>query len=157
VGVHGVVRLFTEGDWPGHQHLGALNALPADAKVLMVGDARTFYVRPENDYCVTFNRNPLAMVLGQYAHSVPSPERERQGPDALSVALFDWLRGRGYTHVFVNWAEISRLRNSQYGFAPAITPAFFAHLEFAGLRPLQSFRLTEDRPPYGTLYRVPGR
>jgi hypothetical protein len=146
--VHGLARLFTNGDWPMQEHLGALNALPAGAKVLMVGDARTYYVRADCDYCVVFNRS-------SFAERVEHAARE-EGGDA-PAAVLDWLREQGYTHVYVNFSEITRLRNSQYGFPAPVTRQLFEDLETAGLQLIQTFCVPPDGPTYGALYRMAAR
>ena len=69
--------------------------------------------------------------------------------------IIDWLRERGYTHVFVRWDEISRLRRSRYGFPEAITPSLFEQLEDAGLARVEDYAMGENRPIYATLYAVP--
>ena len=54
--VYGVPSsLFYRGFVPGYEYLGLINErLPAGAKVLLVGDARAFYVRCAADYHVVF-------------------------------------------------------------------------------------------------------
>lgn len=113
-------------------------------RVLMVGDAKAFYVRPDVEYCVVFNENPLAAAV-------------REASDAADVVT--WLRDRGITHVLVNWLEIARLRRT-YGFPAEITPELFDDLSQAGLTLMRAFELpgaaAEDgsRPRYIDLYAV---
>jgi len=120
-------------------HLAAINVLGDDANVMLVGDARSFYVRPRCDYAVVFSSHPLAEAA-----------RQVQG-DARRV--LQWLQQRGTTHVFVHWGEIERLRNS-YGFYPEINADLFVDLKREGLQEIDSFSLGEGVPPYGTLYEV---
>ncbi len=98
--------LFYEGHVPGFEYLGAINGdLPADAKVLLVGDARPFYIFRPTVYCVAFNHNPfLEWVLGSL--------------DGKSE--MDRLRADGVTHILVHWEEVRRLVRT-YGFSPPIT------------------------------------
>lgn len=142
----GLPRLFLQGHWPMQEHLGALNTLPPDSKILLVGDARSFYVLQECDYCVTFNLNPLAEQVARAADN---------GSADWPGMVLAWLRDQGYTHVLVNWAEIARLRGSRYGFAPEITPDLFGRLEAAGLTVGEVFRTPLEGRIYAVLYRVP--
>ncbi len=132
---------FTEGQWPWQAHVPGLNALAREGRrVLMVGDARRFYLDQGIDYCVVFNRNPFAEAAA----------------DLPPSALMQWLRDRGYAALYVDWGELRRLRGSRYGFWESIDESLFAGLEQAGLlRRLEDFTIEPDRPPYGTLYRVP--
>jgi len=131
---------FVEGLWPGTQHVGAINALDERVRVLLVGEARTFYIRRPCEYAVAFNHHPLAMAA-------------RQNPDGS--ALVAWLRDRGITHLLAHWVEIDRLQAS-YGLEPEIDRELFERLKEAGLRESASFRYEEGRPPYATLFEVPG-
>lgn len=138
--IHGLDAKFMEENWPGLEYLAALNRLPHRTRLLMVGDARGYYVRPTFDYCVVFNRNPFAEYV-----------ERRTGPDDV----LRWLRQEKYSHVFVNWTEIDRLRRSSYGFAPSITRDLFDQLLAAGLKRIDGFRLGPSGTPYGELYQVP--
>jgi hypothetical protein len=142
VPVHGLDAQFMAENWPGFAHVASLNRLPEDARVLMVGDARGYYLRCAFDYCVVFNRNPLAEQIDIGT----APDR-----------ILDWLRERNLTHIYVNWVEIKRLRKSAYGFPPVITPDFFNRLEAAGLLRVETFRFGDDGPEYGTLYALPDK
>jgi len=139
----GRTQLFARGLLPGQQHLGYINQhLGSGSKLLMVGDARAYYVGPKTDYCVVFNRSPfIEMVRDRIAR-----------PDGAQ-RIMAWLRFAGYTHVYVDYAEISRLRPT-YGFAEEINPGLFADLQSAGLEVLESFALPDGEVPYGVLYRV---
>ena len=62
--------------------------LPADAKVLLIGDAKPLYYRDKIAYQTTWDRGPLSQLMRQY-------------PDDAS----GWLRGmrdRGFTHLLVD-------------------------------------------------------
>jgi hypothetical protein len=140
--IEGMDSLFLEGRAPGHEHLAVINdrSFPADARLLMVGDAKAYYFRRRVDYSVVFNRNPFADAV------------RAAGSDE---GVIRWLAERGYTHVFVHWGEIQRLRSSRYGFDEAISPALFEGLEAAGLTMAQVFRAGGADWPYGAIYRVP--
>jgi hypothetical protein len=121
-------------------HLERLNGLvAAGARVLMVGDARRYYLDPGVDYCVVFNRNPFAEAAA----------------DRSPADLLDWLRTRRYDYVYVDWLEMNRLRSSRYGFWPSINVELFQKLCDAGLKPIEQFTLDDGRQPYATLYAVP--
>lgn len=140
VAAYGHVDWFTTGQWPGTQHWAAVNALPADAQVMLVGEARTFYLNRPCAYAVVFNRHPLA----ETAERAPGP-----------AAVLNWLQQRGMTHLLVDWGEIGRLSET-YGFPPVLSdPAFYAALVKAGLQPAGNFTYPDDRQPYATLFEVP--
>lgn len=111
-------------------------ALPPDARLLLVGEARVFYLTPRPRYCVVFNRDPWT-------------DATATAPPAEAVAM---LSRQGITHVAFVWSEIERLRRT-YGFAAHVTPAWVADLERHGLVSVPHELLGEDGP---RLYRVPG-
>ncbi|RJP38330.1 MAG: hypothetical protein C4547_04650 [Phycisphaerales bacterium] len=163
VAVPGVAAWFQNGQMPGFEYLGRVNGLghnvgsdtakqtgPADTqrhRLLMLGDAKAFYVRPPAEYCVVFNENP-------FAAAVRAARDERE--------IVAWLRDRGITHVLVNWLEVQRLRRT-YGFPEEITPALFGRLESGGVGLLESYELPGssaaggDRARYVDLYEVRAR
>lgn len=128
------------GELPGLEYFAAINhELPETAKVLMIGDARAFYVKREVDYCVVFNRNPFSEAV----------ERANNTGDILQ-----WLRARGYSQVLVHWNEIARLTRT-YGFSPFVTPELFDRLTAAGLKRLHEFRHPDVPGRWVELYEVP--
>jgi len=137
--VEGLPELFLHGKVRGYEFYEAVNTLPADARVLLVGEARAFYFRRAVDYRVVFNRNP-------FVEAVRSASSEAE--------VIAWLRRRGFTHVLVNWREIARLRRSRYGFADEITQDLFDQLGQAGLTPAQTITDLLDGRPYAELYRL---
>ena len=137
----GRANLFSDGDIPGYEYVGYINkTLPPDTKVLYVGEARTFYVLRRVDYYTVFNENPFAEAAQQ------------AGGDA--AAVMTWLRQQRYTHVYVDFAEMNRLRET-YGYAKELTTQLFDDLEAIGLQPLQQYRLNPNGPVYAVLYGVP--
>ena len=97
-------------------------ALPPDAKVWLIGESRTFYLRPRVHYTVVFSRDPWLA----YAHAHSATE---------AVA---WLRTQKVSHVVFSWAEIDRLR-ATYGFPAFVTRDWARTLvaeSGSGLRPL---------------------
>ncbi len=146
--VQGAPDLFFHGRMSGFDHLQYINGndkgqqgLPYNARLLMVGDARIYYVGRPCDYWVTFSSSPFAETV------------QRAAGD--SVAVLEWLRRRGYTHVYADFGEMQRLSQT-YGFALSVNRELFKGLEAAGLRPLHEVRFHADEPPYGILYEVPG-
>ncbi|MFH1418440.1 MAG: hypothetical protein ABII12_09180 [Planctomycetota bacterium] len=128
------------GQWPGQEHVPRLNGLVASGgRVLMVGDARRYYLSKGVDYCVVFNRNPFAEAAGRLS----------------ADELIDWLRRQGYRHVYVDWSEMHRLRSTRYGFWTAVDAELFQRLCESGLRPVDSFSLSGRQWPYSTLFEVP--
>ncbi len=111
--------------------------LSGDERILMIGEARAFYMPKNVDYCVLFNRNPLAEAVT----GAKSPED-----------VIRWLNSKGYTHILVFWNEMHRLRNT-YGFWEELTPELFTELETVGLGVIKNFDARPERP-YATLYEV---
>ncbi len=133
------IAWFTEGEWPTHQHVPKLNEIVrAGGKVLMVADARRFYLDRGVDYCVVFNRNPFA----EAAERMPAKE------------LMAWLRERGYSHLFVNWSEMARLRGSRYGFWKPVDVELFRRMNEAGLQVVDNYSFDEGKSYYGALFTV---
>lgn len=85
-----------------------LNALaPPEGKVLLIGDARPFYLEPACLYATCFDDDPLAPFL------LGKSRKER----------LESLRAAGVTHVYVDWSEIARYRSpGNYGFSELVTP-----------------------------------
>ncbi len=83
--------------------------LPANARVLQVGDVRPFSFRPNTLYASVWEMDPLVRLARQHL----SP------PQILQVLKSEY----GVTHIWINWLEIERIRGS-YGWWDEITPAF---------------------------------
>lgn len=131
---------FTRGEWPTHQHVPVLNEIAGRGEhVLVIGDARRFYLHGGVDYCVVFNRSPFAEAAA------------RMSP-AESIG---WLRKRGYRYVYVDWSEMRRLRASRYGFWAGVDELLFERLTVAGLTPEAPFSVEDGGRAYSTLFRVP--
>lgn len=136
-----LTEVLRGGDWAGAEHLRILiDVVERGGKVLMVGDARGFYFNSGVDYCVVFNRNPLDSAARRFR-----PRR-----------VLEWLKDRGYTHVYVDWGEMMRLRNSRYGFWQSIDEEFFGRLVQSGLQPILKIPdMPENAPARATLFRLP--
>ncbi|MBN1511189.1 MAG: hypothetical protein JXB13_04175 [Phycisphaerae bacterium] len=144
VQIEGIPEYFVNGVLRGYEFYKVVNTgdtVPPNGKVLLIGEARAFYFQRQVDYCVVFNRSPFVEAV-----------RAAEGDEGR---ILEWLRQQGYTHVLVNWAEVYRLRASQYGFPNDVTEDLFVRLTKAGLAPVEPVvDLVFDRP-YGWLYRVP--
>jgi len=132
--------LIYDGKLPGLEYLAVVNQeLPANANILVIGDAKAFYYQRKVDYCVVFNRNPFieAVEGAGNAHDV-----------------VQWLRQKGFTHVLVHWNEITRLKRT-YGFSPQITPELFDDMTAVGLQRMRDFRHTNVSGRWVELYAMP--
>jgi hypothetical protein len=112
-------------------------------RLMLVGEARSLYLSPSTSCSTVFNREVFTSTVGDVRDA--NAVRER-------------LRRAHVTHVFVNWFEIGRLRDTYTwtdkdgvthpGF-PLLSPADFNRLEEAGV-------LTRIREFARTLPKVRG-
>lgn len=131
--------LFTTGAVPGFEYLGVINQeLPVDAKLLLVGESRPYYIERRVDYCVVFNKNAFADAI-----------RTAKTPGDI----VSWLRSRGYSHVLVNWFEVGRQART-YGFPPEIQPSLFEGLVRNGLVRTHSFAHPARAERYVEIYSM---
>jgi len=80
--------------------------LPAEARLLLVGEAQGYYLPAKTRYATTFDVHPLAGLL-----------REEADP----AAVVRRLRAEyGVTHIWVSWPEVVRLAYT-YGYPPELT------------------------------------
>lgn len=138
INAYGQTIWFTGGQWPGTAANAAINELSPGNRVMLIGEARTFYLNRPCVYAVTFNHHPLALA----ARNDPSP-----------AAIIDWLRANKITHLLVHWAEIHRLR-STYGMDPEINAALLQKLIKTGLTETAAFQFENAGSPYATLFKV---
>lgn len=136
---YGQVGWLVEGQWPGMQHVGWVNALQGRANVLLIGEARSYYFRRPCEYAVVFNHHPLGEAARQIADD---------------HELMDWLRDRGTTHLLFHWDELTRLRRT-YGLPRGLDDRLLPRLEAAGLKAVASVSSGDGQPPYATLFEVP--
>jgi len=142
VAAFGQTEWMTSGQWPGYVHVPALNKIQeSGGRVLMLGDARAFYVAGRPGYHVVFNRNP-------FAEAVEAWEADPRGAERPDV----WMRQQGYTHLYVDWGEVGRLSRSRYGFWPGLAELHKSEYEPMGFVPEASFE--SNGREYGTLYVV---
>ncbi len=139
--------LFHDGALPGYEYIGFVNHdLPEQARLLLVGDARPFYLSPSTGYCVAFNMNPFFGLVHR---------------KASSSELLQWLREQGYTHVLVHWTEVRRIART-YGFNPPVSEAEIAAAFHAltgnGLKLVRSFSHPAlPGATYVEFYEIPAR
>lgn len=112
------------------EHLEVINTqLPADATVLLVGEARAFYFREPLRYRTVFNHSELA-----------------EAADDGATGAARWLRQAGIDYVYVDFVEVSRLRRT-YGFEEQINRNLFSRLVHMGaLQIVDAFGPTPDGP-----------
>ena len=79
------------------------DALPADSRLMLVGESRAFYFPPETMYSVPPQWPPLARFVGLHTT-----------PPKLAAAL----RQAGVTHVLVTWTEIDLIASWPRALAP---------------------------------------
>ncbi len=122
--IHGHIEWFyQDADISRNPAAYIRQRLRATDRVLMVGEARTFYMPPGVDSCVVFNRNP-------FAEAVAAADSDE--------AVIRWLNEQQYTYILVNFSEMERLRRT-YGFWKDLTPDLFERLGPVGLRVIQRF------------------
>ncbi|MFM7074362.1 MAG: hypothetical protein ACKO38_21445 [Planctomycetota bacterium] len=123
-----LARLRESQTHPAHQWLNT--NMPATGKVLLVGDARPFYLRRPAVYNTCFDVDGLSKLLAD-----PSP--------AACRAAF---REAHITHVFIDWSELARYRSpGNYGHSSVATPAFVHGELVERQRLLRPISATEDR------------
>ena len=113
-----------------------INTLSKTSYTFLVADnARLIYIRRPFAYHSAFDANPLGDLI----------RRHRNDPAAVTAAL----RQAGFTHVWIHWEELERLRGT-YGFDPDVTVDELNHLIATGWQ-------TQWRHPSGaiSLHRLP--
>ncbi|GAB5441871.1 MAG: hypothetical protein Fues2KO_22200 [Fuerstiella sp.] len=99
------------------------SALPADAKVLMVGEAEVFDVEFDVVYNTVFDENIFEQWVSDPADTAVPRQRGLDSADEIRARL----HAHGITHVYVNWSEILRYRLT-YGFTEFVHPDRFQRL-----------------------------
>ncbi|MCG3136881.1 MAG: hypothetical protein HJJLKODD_00718 [Phycisphaerae bacterium] len=111
--------------------------IPPQERLLMIAEARAFYMPHNVDYFVTFNRQPLARII-----------RETTNDEEI----IRWLNQQHYRHLLVNWDEMDRLRRT-YGLEPEFTRELFHRLENEHLALIHHFTYSSGAI-FATLYEV---
>ncbi len=120
-------RLAAESTSRGIEFLNQLG-LPADAKVLMVGEAQVFDARFDLLYNTVFDRSIFQQFCSADAPGASDKEQSMRKPNDIHRAF----RERGITHIFVNWREILRYRPT-YGYTDFVAPHRFVWLKEHGI------------------------
>jgi len=94
-----------------------LNLYAGDGRVLLVGDAEVFDLEMPILYSTCFDDSLFEEIVR--GHTAAEIRREFQA--------------RGITHVFVDWGEIQRYRQSRYGFTDFVQPEVFDDLVKQGI------------------------
>jgi len=126
--------------------IAALNQLdlPADAKVLCVGEAQVFDARFPLVYNTVFDISIFEQWCSAAEPDTPPADQPMRSPDEIRKTLAE----HGITHVLVNWEEILRYRTS-YRYTDFVAPQRFDWLVrhgvlqpgrlLTGVRSFQSF------------------
>ena len=101
--------------------------LPAETKVLFVGEAEVFPARFPYEYNTVFDRSLFEEWCGEPGN-VPAKDRQLRSPEAIRATLAE----HGITHIYVNWGEIWRYRQT-YGYTDFVHPRRFQQLIDAGI------------------------
>ena len=92
--------------------------LPEGSRLLLVGDAKAFYFPPGSDYATVFNAQPLDEMIRA---------------NLTASEMLARLREMKVTHLWFDWAEITRLAGT-YGFPASLSGELVE-------------RLRQDQPP----------
>jgi hypothetical protein len=106
-------NLFIKGKIPGSEYLGIINENPT-ARVLLIGEARPFYIKGTAIYSTVFNQNQLAKAM----------EKKLRGTKDY---IFEIKPG----FIYVDWLDILRLSRT-YGFDESIKPNVIRSLSSFG-------------------------
>lgn len=128
-------EVLASDDAPGFQAMRYVNEeLPRDARVLLLGEAQTFYLERDFVAATVFDDNPWEDLFPI--------------PPADGAQVREVLRARGITHVLVNWFEVDRLRRTfafryggqeRPGYSPTVAPEVFHVLERDALEKVKGF------------------
>ncbi|HET6424462.1 MAG TPA: hypothetical protein VFG20_12310, partial [Planctomycetaceae bacterium] len=101
--------------------------LPAETKVLFVGEAEVFPAQFDYAYNTVFDRSLFEEWCGEPV-DMPAKDRPLRSPADIRATLAN----QGITHIYVNWGEIWRYRQS-YGYTDFVHPARFQALIESGV------------------------
>jgi len=107
----------------------ATGRLPADTKVLCVGEAELFHARFPYVYNTVFDSVIFEQWCG-VAGTMPADEHSLKSAAEIRQILND----HGITHIYVNWGEILRYRQPySYGYSDFVHPQRLADLVTKGV------------------------
>jgi hypothetical protein len=102
--------------------------LPANARVLFVGEAQVFDARFDHVYNTVFDESIFQRWTSAEVPGLSDAEQPFRPLDEIRAILAE----HGITHVFVNWREVERYRNT-YGYTDFVTPLRFRELAAGGV------------------------
>jgi len=104
--------------------------LPADFKLLCVGEAATFHTRFPVVYNAVFDQ----CLLEEWCAAGPGPDFPLRSADEIRTTL----REHGVTHVFIDWQWIATYREpGNYGYTDFVNPRRIRSLQDLGILGLQ--------------------
>ncbi len=107
----------------------ATGQLPADTKVLCVGEAELFHARFPYVYNTVFDHSIFEEWFGQ-----PGEKNAAERPLKSVREIREILAAHGITHLYVNWSEILRYRQPySYSYSDFVTPQRFRELVRLGV------------------------
>lgn len=102
-------------------------ALPAESRVLMVGEAEVFDCRFETVYNTVFDHSLFQSWTCAADDVLAGTGQSGDLPMKSMTDIHARLVSKGITHVYVNWLEILRYRLT-YGYTPYVVPERFRTL-----------------------------
>ena len=106
---HAALEQLSDGSTFNYPAIEAINKLPAGSKVLMVGEAETFYCQTPVVAPTVFDRNPIEDEMRAWD---PSLQLELKHIVGQAYRIHYDLRKVGFSHIYVNLPETRRLRYS---------------------------------------------
>jgi len=130
VGFHAGLMDMTEArKRPIRQDIRLLNStLPPNAQVLMVGEAAVFNATFDVVYNTVFDDS----IFEQWTSAANVSTPAKNAPMKSAGEIRSVLRAQNITHIYVNWSEILRYRQT-YGYTDFVTPDRFLQLQSMGL------------------------
>lgn len=119
-----VQQFFPRIDWINEQIESG--RMPANTKILCVGEAQLFHARFPYLYNTVFDHSLFEKLCAE-----PGSDGPRLKPTEQIKAEF---RRLGITHIDVNWAEIMRYRDpASYGYTDFVHPDRFVEMQKMGI------------------------
>ncbi|HIK95345.1 MAG TPA: hypothetical protein EYG03_25655, partial [Planctomycetes bacterium] len=130
VGFHaGLLDLTEARKQPIRQEIRLLNStLPSNARVLMVGEAAVFNATFDVVYNTVFDES----IFEQWTSAASDSTASKNAPMKSADKIRSVFRAQKITHIYVNWSEILRYRQT-YGYTDFVTPDRFVKLQSVGL------------------------
>ncbi len=102
--------------------------LPKEARVLFVGEAQVFDARFEHVYNTVFDESIFQRWTSASVPGLPDAEQPLRPMAEIRTTFAE----HGITHLFVNWQEVQRYRET-YGYTEFVTPERFRDLVAGGV------------------------